>query len=426
MRKIILYALICILVISCNKGNDGKTGVIIKGNIPAGGAAKNQLSKSGKSLSLGDAKKVMYFNGLDDEGTLLNTKLVDIVNGSFSVSSYLGSVAALVFLDADNQYIGTLSNRGLNVLPLGKLNGGENTTIDLSSLTLLGNDVLPSYDPFGKEIIISDTEIEMLKELDGFFESLAKNIDANNDGKLDIIDNKQIYIRTQFQLRAGMYGLNGVPAEISDHSLDYVNHTFFVFGGKGFISPETISLSGPAEAPYNDIIMQFFTNDLHGCGFGSGFWRETFIPEALPVGSVLLPFKSGTYSVVLDGDPYTMTYSTIDLTYNLLYVLPTLHTNSSGKLTSINFEYILPDKTIVDNPENILNGIGFQLTGENLNYTGPNLSIKPADKLGSGSEHGIYSYTFPTPLDISALHHVTISYTDVLGNIYMFLYQDGL
>lgn len=423
MKNVMLPIVICVLVMSCNKDNDGTRGVIIKGKIS--GSTKSQMSKSNSSLSLNDARKVLVFNGLDIEGTLLSTSFVDIVNGSFSAGAEMGKAAGLVFLDANNQYIGTLSTRGLNLLPLGKLADGENTTIDLSSLSLSGNYVVPSHDPFGNEIIITEAEIKILKEIDGFFESLAKNTDADNDGITDILNDRQIYIRTQFQLIAGKYNLNS-PAEISENATNNINHTFFVFGGKGFVSPNSISLSGPLDSPYNDIKNQFFTTELNGCGFGSGFWRESYSPGSTPTGIVLLPFKSGIYTVMLDNQAYTLNYSTIDLTYNLLFIVPTLHTSSDGKLTSISLEYRLPDNTVIDNPENILTSVGIQLTGENFNYDTPSLSNKPASQLGSHSVSGLYSYKLPSPLDISKLHHISLTYTDLLGNIYMLLYQNEI
>lgn len=421
MKKTALFIVISILIMSCNKDNTGNRQVVIKGKIPFAGSVKGQMVKAGGSLSLNDAKKILVFDGLDLEGTLLSTSFVDIIDGSFSAGAKLGNAAALVFLDADNKYIGTLSTRGLMLLPLGNLSDGENTTIDLSSLTLSGTSVLPSYDPFGKEIIISDSELKILKEMDGFFESLAKNIDADNDGIPDILNDKQVYIRTQYEVSAGRYGVNTTPSSISTTALNNINYTFFVFGGKGFI-PKSISLSGPLGAPHTDIVRQFFTTELHGCGFGSGFWRQSFSGGV----NSLLPFSSGTYSITLDDKAYTLNYSLVDLRYNLLFVLPTLHTNSEGMLVSITIEYRLPDNSILPNPENILKGVGIQLTGESLNYDTPHLSNLPAKQLGSNAVHGLYSYTLPAPLDISKLHHVSIAYSDILGNMYMLLFRNDI
>jgi hypothetical protein len=42
--------------------------------------------------------------------------------------------------------------------------------------------VIPSHDPLGNEIIISEAEINSLNLISGFFETIARNIDTNNDG----------------------------------------------------------------------------------------------------------------------------------------------------------------------------------------------------------------------------------------------------
>jgi hypothetical protein len=425
MNKTILVVVTGLLMAGCNKDDMRQSYVTIKGKIPAAGTTKSQALNTYNSLSLNDAKKILVFNGLDDEGTLLSCSLVDITDGSFTASADMGNAAALVFLDADNKYIGTLSTQGLNLLPLGKLTDGEDTTIDLSSLSLSGNYVLPSYNPFGNEIVISEDEINILKEIDGFFGSLAKNIDADNDGILDMLNDKQIYIRTQFQFIAGRYGLNNNPPVISDSALNFINYNFFVFGGKGFTSPGSISLSGPQGSPYSDIGRQFFSTALNGCGFGSCFWREAFVGSGSPTGIGLLPFKSGTYTVTIDNIAYTLDYSLIDLRYNLLFVLPTLHTNSDGKLVSLSLEYRLPDNTIIDNPENILTDVGIQLTGENLNYDSPHLTNQPAETLASNRVHGLFSVDLDSPVDISKLHHVTLTYNDLLGNTYMLEYRNN-
>lgn len=95
-------------------------------------------------------------------------------------------------------------------------------------------------------------------------------------------------------------------------------------------------------------------------------------------------------------------------------------------LVSITIEYRLPDNSILPNPENILKGVGIQLTGESLNYDTPHLSNLPAKQLGSNAVHGLYSYTLPAPLDISKLHHVSIAYSDILGNMYMLLFRNDI
>jgi len=54
------------------------------------------------------------------------------------------------------------------MLPLGDLKDGESTTIDLQSLTLDSTSVVPSHNPIGDEINITEAEVTRLKELVDF------------------------------------------------------------------------------------------------------------------------------------------------------------------------------------------------------------------------------------------------------------------
>ena len=84
-------------------------------------------SKSDLTSSMTDAKKVLVFSKY-------YYSITDIVDGHFNVNGQMSTGVALIFLDGTNHYIGTLSTRGLNMLPLGNLPDGENTVIDLSSV----------------------------------------------------------------------------------------------------------------------------------------------------------------------------------------------------------------------------------------------------------------------------------------------------
>jgi len=196
MKNVIMLVIISLLVFSCKKDNHdpentdnqgGNQGIVIKGKIALTAALNNNGLKSGNTLSLSDAKKVLVFSGQ-------GYTLADIVNGSFSASADMGTATALVFLDVNNKYIGNLFAGGLNVLPLDSLKNGKNTTIDLTTLTLSGTSVIPAHNPLGNEIIITQAEINCLKEVGGYYESLSKNIDANNDGVPDILSNKQKWV----------------------------------------------------------------------------------------------------------------------------------------------------------------------------------------------------------------------------------------
>jgi len=78
-------------------------------------------------------------------------KFVDIIDGSFTAWPNAGTATALVFLNGNNQYIGTLSTRGLDLLPLGTLENVTPQRLIYQPLTLAGTNVIPTHDPFGHE-----------------------------------------------------------------------------------------------------------------------------------------------------------------------------------------------------------------------------------------------------------------------------------
>ncbi|MFA5973758.1 MAG: hypothetical protein WC780_15510 [Lentimicrobiaceae bacterium] len=416
MKPLVLMIALAMLIVGCKKDNNpnsNNNGIVIKGSVPnAKHIGANSQADNG--LSISDAKKVLVFSKY-------YYKLYDIIDGNFSVSGQIGTGVALIFLDANNKYIGNLAAHGLNMLPLGSLSNGENTVIDLSTLTLDGNSVIPSHDPLGNEIQISEAEISRLKAIDSYYEAIAKNIDVDNDGNPDVLTNKQLVIYTMFGINGGHWGTdNSVPVP-TDNAHYYVNCMLEFDGGSALTFNEgNISLSGPVEEPYSDIKLWGYMKAPQ-CGgdraFISSFCRETRAPEDAPWGSSFLPFKKGTYTLTLDGNRnYTLSYSSVDMEYNLVIVSPTLHTNSEGKLTSITFEYKLPDGTTI-NPASVLTNVMVQLN----NNEGVQFYVN--DKKILTSLTGFNELKLDTPLDISSMHHIDLWYDDLLGNQYDIIWR---
>ena len=416
MKNVIMLVIISLLVFSCKKDNSdplntdnpgGNQGIVIKGKIALTAAFNNNNLKTGITLSLSDAKKVLVINGN-------GYTLADIVNGSFSASAEMGTATALVFLDASNKFIGNLLAGGLNVLPLDSLKNGKNTTIDLTTLTLSGTSVIPAHNPLGVEIIITQAEINCLKGAGGYYESLSKNIDTNNDGVPDILSNKQITVNTLFAICVGKWGINNTAPTISGTDHFYINYTLNIMGGSGLaVTDGNIVLSGPTGNVYNDIMLHWYRMSPNTSNrFIATFKRVTTAPVDAPWGSTFLPFMEGAYTLILDGNQlYTFNYSNIGVQTNLLMVIPTLHTNGDGKLTSITFDYKLPNGTTV-NPSSILTDVSIQLNDKNhiFLFDGSN------DRLTSKTGYG--TYTFKTPVTISSLWQVDVFYNDILGNQY--------
>jgi hypothetical protein len=407
---IVLFAFL--LTNSCKKdkndsGNDGNEGIVIKGHIAP---KKTGSMKTGNTVSLADAKKVLVFSKY-------YYSLTDIVNGSFSVSGKVGTGLALIFLDSVNHYIGNLSSHGLNMLPLGNLKNGENTQIDLSTLVLAGTSVIPAHDPLGNEIIISESEINSLKNISTYYQSIAKNIDANNDGIPDVLSNTQLVVSSIFARYSGLCGRNATAPVLTDSIHSYMNYSLSIQGGSGLtFSNGNIGLSGPAGNPYPEITTWGSKISPGGnAGFLSTYCRQENAPAGAPWGTAFLPLKQGTYTLTLDGNrAFTLDYSNIDAKYNLVIIVPTMHTNSEGKLTSISFEYKLPNGTIM-NPASILTNVMVQLTDRQAHQ------FFNSSQLTATSGFSVIDLN--TPMDISSFFQMDVWYDDLLGNQYDIIWR---
>jgi hypothetical protein len=206
-------------------------------------------------------------------------------------------------------------------------------------------------------------------------------------------------------MHASHWGLNTAP-KMSDIDYNSFSYHMELDGGEGFSKPNSIVVTGPAENPYNDI-STFFINANGSGGFISGISRTGGL------------FKKGTYSINIDGYNCTMIYSNMDASLNQLFVLPTLHTNSEGKVVSISLDYKLPDGSSID-PINFLSDVMIQFTDEaQLQYFhSPWISNENTGIHKGEHVEGVFSYTPSEPIDISHLTTITIPYNDLLGNTY--------
>ncbi len=345
-----------------------------------------------------------------------NSMLTEINDSSFSVIAQLGVGVALLFLDADNRYIGNLSIGGLNVLPMGNLRNGENTTIDLSTLTLNGTNVIPSHDPLGNEIIISESEINSLKAIGGFYESIAKNMDADNDGVLDILSDKQLTVSSNFRLEnCGHYGHNDTMPIIKDKSNMEMNSTLQIRSGRRFTyTNDTILFSGPADNPYRNIMYSYQRDSSNG-GFEVNACRSKEDGDEGTGGQTCYPFKKGIYTLTIDNKEYTLEYANVDAYQNLILVVPTLYTNTEGFVTSVSLEYKLVDGTVVD-PSNLITYVQVQVL-DTTTWTTYDIN-------GGGTqdpltiETGFKTIVPKNPPKVPHIGKVCVGYNDILGNGY--------
>jgi hypothetical protein len=411
MKKTFLFILLFSFLLSCHKDNNNNgNGVAIKGNISSTGSVKKSLSSTENSFSLNDAKNVLVFYG----ETYSISKITD---GKFSTNAPMGCAVALIFLDADNHYIGNLNVSGLNMLPLVNLSNDEQTVIDLSSVNLDGTNVLPSNNPIGNEIQISQTDINMYKELGSYFEALAKNIDTDNDGVPDNFSGKEIMVNTMFNLSMGTSGFNNTPPVMADANGLVVNYTVRIKGFKNLVPQNlNISLKGPDGSAYNDIVLNNYEyNDNCGC-FDVFFNRQVQNPVD---GIIMAPFKKGIYTFSMDGvENHTISYSSINAKYFLVLAVPIIKTDDQGNIISVAIDYMLPDKTPAQ-PSKFISTLMLQFFDANMNQIYHEGSIFE-------TTHVLPDFTnvsLTTPLKLNSVNHMNISYTDLVGNIYNLSWQ---
>lgn len=407
MKKLVLMLGIAFVMVSCSKFDDSLVNqkIVIKGLIPKT-REKSAGIKAAEGLLLSDATKVLVFNSSGYE-------LFDIKDSAFTAKAVAGTAPAIAFLDDQNRYIGCLSAGGLNVLPLVSLKDGDKTVIDLSILTLEGTTVIPANDPVGDEINLSDEEIDRYRELGAYYEALSKNIDADNDGLVDLLDKKEFNISTIFGIYCGDYGLNDTPPEVIDTFSIFINYTMRIAGNKALIPEDpNILLTGPESAPYTDIRQHHYATGPD-C-FITFFIREVQAAPGFPYGSAFLPFAKGTYTVTMDNKNYTLNYSNISAKHFLILALPTVHTNEKDEITSVSVEYVDMNNEPV-NTGNFVVQASVWLHGYNDLLCQIGRLWENPEAI---TDAELYNFTLPEPIPLSQLISVEVGYQDLIGNVY--------
>jgi hypothetical protein len=400
-------------ILSCKKSDNLELNaprIVIKGTL-SGSNMKSGASYKANALSLSDATKVLVFNGT-------SYKVFDIVNKSFTAYAVSGTATAIAFLDANNQYIGCLTAGGLNVLPLVSLKDGDNTVIDLSTLTLNVTSVIPANNPLGSSILLNNEEIAWYKELGGYYESLSKNIDSDNDGVPDILSKRDIGLSTIFIISCGPWTLNNAAMQVVDTNHIFINYVLRIGTGKALKPVDTKAiLSGPSGSPHNDITQLSFAFGPD-C-FIASFGRKAAESPGNPFGSVLLPFEKGTYTVTLENKNYTLNYANISAKHFFILAKPTIHTNSNNEIVSVSIDY----RDAENNPvtaENYVYETQVTLEGsQNRLVQMGALWENPEAKTNTD----LYNFKLPTPVPMSQLSMLSVMYLDIIGNSYNINYQ---
>ena len=394
--------------------------VTLKGKISTAQkmSGKSNARSVTNAFTLADAKKVMIFYGNDH--VLENIKS----DGTFSGGVPIGNSTVVAFLTENNEFIGNLFTGGLNFLPLGDLD--ENIkTIDLSTLTLDGTRVIPANDPIGKTIILSEAELEFMKEIGVFYESLVKNIDMDNDGKPDAITGKNFTLNTENGFNTGKFGVEGKSEPQILKSLVFEgSRTITIEGFTDWFSRKDRNimydavLSGPSDNPHTDLQSEVnrgdFKDDEVGARYQLKFSRKSG-----------LPLSSGQYQLLMDKTTFNFNYYfDLNMTDFWVYALPTLHVNANGDVTNVSFKYRFFDGRELNPKKIVSTSIGLMIGVKQLESNmdvykswGNSVEIVRQDIMTSlKKDHDFYNIKLKVPIKLNNIQQVQTTYFDMFGN----------
>lgn len=373
------------------------------------------------ALTLADATKVMIFYANE-------YVLTDIESdGEFSKRVPIGNSTVVAFLSRDNKFIGNLYTGGLNFLPLGGLDDNVKE-IDLSTLTLEGSRVIPANDPIGKTIMLSEGELDFMKEIGIYYENLANNIDMDRDGTPDILKEKELSFSTRKNFEAGKFGIKGrMEPQIAGNG-DIIGSNFIMINGRTtwFSNTQDLSvlqnavLSGPLDNPHPDIRQSGNNNNISiKINYELGFERTS-----------QNNFNSGEYNLLIDNNTFTFNYFfDMNLRDYWVYPVPTVHLNSADEVTAVSFSFRLPDGREVDPRKILSSSIGlifnvyrFENNMDEYKYwqgegEGAAVEIVRQDIMSSLKDsHDFYLTKLKVPIKLSNIGSISTTYYDMFGN----------
>lgn len=388
--------------------------IVIKGQIASPSKTTAQRVKS-TAPTLADAAKVLVFYGNKYE-------LFNITNGAFTSQAPMGSATCLVFLDANNRYIGNLFAGGINVLPLVNLASGDKTVIDLSSLTLSGTNVIPANDPIGSAIHLTTQELDFLTNVGAYYQTLSKNVDMDNDNSPDILDGDQIRVNSIINMRVGSFGTDTKKPVMLATDKFVLNTGLRIAGDiKMWDKNFTTSLSSPALRATINLSQ---AQDMNP-GSNINEFIYIFNQNSTPQMHGDMPFSNGVYTFQLNKDrKYTFNFANINMQNYMMIIKPTVHTDKNGYITKFTYEFMFPDGTTA-NPHNLIQGyIRSQINS--FNYTQLYEGHHLYGTFSADEDYDYYNETISKKIRLSDVSQCNFAFIDILGNEYEYGWVDDL
>ena len=345
-------------------------------------------------------------------GISYQSQLVPVTNGTFSVRVGKDTPVGMIFVREDNGYLGYLSlKNGISSLPMSMVKGNVNI-IDLGRLTISGNIVEPSNDPFSSAIEMTASELQAYGYYSSMF-TIVRNPDVDGNGVIDLLESKRFFAQIIYTFTAGSFDGNLTPTLTPLQSQEY----FLDFFASESTCPSSVSVTGPEGSPFAT------PTTLNQTLYGSLCSQEYRSND-----STLLP--GGTYKVQYPDPTITLNYNIPDqtmLTSDMVLIVPAVTLNPNGTIKKISWTYQLNKTGESVDPTSIIGLIRINMS-----------SSVPVRDCGSNPTCDPYglSTIFADPanapeLDVSdknivwsQINLLIMGYDDLFGSLYNFNYTN--
>ncbi|NSW44476.1 MAG: hypothetical protein HPY79_01420 [Bacteroidales bacterium] len=383
MRKSALLIVVSlILMVSCKKDQE---------TTPTNNTNNNQTEKKvtlkGQVLNTksDSVAKVLVFN-LNKQYYLSN-----VINGQFSIDITIGKIYGVLFLNNANQMLGYLKlNSDLDFLPLTKVSDTI-STINLETLTAQGAQYIPASNPLGTSLIYTSSEQQMLAMFDDVASSTIKHPDANQNGIIDLLENKLFYMQLLYFMEGGVFENNNLTPTINNQVS--VSGYRFAFVANDTLYPSTITFTDPNH--------QFMGNNEGYKDFDNTrlYWGP-FITNMLPtMGIYTIGYNSQQIIIEVPDQSYIPT--------NVVTAIPTVELSTNGTIKQISWYYRTPNSTTILDPKSLIKRIMIQIDDSQHNRLYNSENISPQEVTHVLSD--------PT-ISWANVSYLMMTYEDIFGN----------
>ncbi len=345
-----------------------------------GGGSKNnqnQTSQEGKIQLKGDFNNGTHISLIEKIfsifatpayalGTTLISKVVvfyadgsyetgNISDGKLNLQIKKDTPAVLCFADDSNNYLGYMTlGQGIDALPMNLLKNGV-TEIDLGTLSSNMTKVTTSFDITNSTSFDGVSSIRnSIATLDDFFASKAKNADMDQNGKIDILENKNFRITPTYFINGGTYNVSNNTLVLNSGDALLNGYKIF-FDSEDSNPPSSINFTFPDSSQVSDDGSPKLRNS------GENTYFSQFISNPKNP-------SSGNYKINYGGKELKFTLSNQDnFKDNIILAKPNFIFDSSGTLTQISWTWQKPNGGGSEFAKKIIKKVMIQIDDTNHN-----------------------------------------------------------